>query len=111
MKGYGQRIRYYRKKRNLSQEELGSKLDVTKSYISKLENEKTPISLETLNRIAEILSVEITELFENKKLDLPDKLLEAGTDWIILGEKLEKQGITPEQVEQWAKIVKSYNED
>ncbi|MGG4267391.1 helix-turn-helix domain-containing protein [Peribacillus simplex] len=109
--GYGEKIKLYRKLRNLSQDDLGEKLGVTKSYISKLENEKTPISLETLGKIAEVLSVDPKQLINNKIQEPPEVLKEAGAEWIILGKKMEEQGITPEQIEQWAKIVKAYEKD
>lgn len=95
----------------MSQEELGEKLNVTKSYISKLENEKTPLSLERLGEIAKCLNVEPSDLIDNKIQDPPDGLKKAGAEWIMLGKKMEEQGITPEQIEQWAKIVKSYEKD
>lgn len=109
--GYGEKIKLYRKLRNLSQDDLGEKLGVTKSYISKLENEKTPLSLETLGKIAEILSVDPKQLINNKIQEPPEELKEAGAEWIILGKKMEEQGITPEQIEQWVKIVKAYEKD
>ncbi|MFE3973148.1 MULTISPECIES: helix-turn-helix domain-containing protein [unclassified Peribacillus] len=111
MNGYGEKIKLYRKLRSLSQDELGYKLGVTKSYISKLENEKTPLSLETLGKIAEILSVDPKQLINNKIQEPSEELKEAGAEWIILGKKMEEQGITPKQIEQWAKIVKAYEKD
>ncbi|GIN38424.1 helix-turn-helix transcriptional regulator [Bacillus sp. Gen3] len=108
MNGYGKKISYFRKKRKLSQQELGDKLGFTKSYISKLENEKTPLSLETLGKIAEVLEVSPSDLIDDHKHEATGALKESGAKWIILGEKMEEQGITPEQIEQWAEIVKSY---
>lgn len=111
MKGYGKKISFNRKKQKISQEELGKKLNVTRSYISKLENEKTPLSLETLGKIADILSVSPGDLIDNKQQEPAEELKEVGAEWIMLGKKMEKHGITPRQIEEWAKIVKFYNED
>lgn len=109
MKGYGKNIKKYRKLRKFTQEALGEKLDVTKSYISKLESESTTPSLEMLLNVANALDVSIGDLLGEKK-EPPKELKEAGAEWIILGEELERTGITPEQVKQWAEIVKSYSQ-
>ncbi|MED4399845.1 helix-turn-helix transcriptional regulator [Metabacillus fastidiosus] len=110
LKGYGKRISYYRKEKKVTQEDLAKFLNVTPSYISKLENERTPMSLERLGEIAGFLGIDVTDLLENKQ-EPPTTLKDAGAEWIILGEKLEKRGITPEEVERWAKLVKFYDEN
>ncbi|MFT8319295.1 MAG: helix-turn-helix transcriptional regulator [Bacillus sp. (in: firmicutes)] len=106
MKGYGENIKKYRKLMKLNQEQLGEKVDVTKSFISKLENEAAKPSLEMLVKIANVLEVDIGDLIDNKK-DVPQEIKDAGGEWMVLGEQLEKEGITPEQVKQWAEIVKN----
>lgn len=105
MKGFGENIKKHRKLRGFTQEELGLKLGVTKSYISKIESESTVPNLEMMVNIANLLEIDIGILL-NGKVEPPKELKEAGAEWMILGEKLEKEGITPEQVEAWAKIVK-----
>lgn len=109
MKGYGARIKEHRQMKKYTQEELGEKVGVTKSFISKLENEKTKPSLEMLLEIANTLEVEVGDLIGNKT-NPPNELKKAGVDWAILGEDLEKEGITPEQVKQWAEIVRNYSQ-
>lgn len=110
LKGHGTKIKEFRLLRKLSQEDLGKKVDVTKSFISKVENEKTEPSLEMLNKIAEALNVDIVEFFDNK-IRPPEKIREVGGQWLVLGEKLEKEGITPNQVEAWAEIVTKYTKN
>lgn len=107
MKGFGLKIKHYRNQKKLTQEELGNKLEVTKSYISKLESEKTTPSLEMLLNIAEVLEVDVGDLLEGK-IEPPDELKESGAEWIILGKELEQEGISAEQVKQWAEIAKNY---
>lgn len=106
MKGFGERIRKYRKLKKFTQDDLGEKVGVTKSYVSKVESESTTPSLEMLVKIAETLEVDISDLLGGKK-EPPTELKDLGADWIILGEELEKEGITPEQVKVWAQIVKN----
>jgi transcriptional regulator with XRE-family HTH domain len=65
---YGQRmrIREIRKSRGLTQAQLAELLDVEQGEISKLErNDRNP-RLSTLQRVAEALSVEISDLFQDR---------------------------------------------
>jgi transcriptional regulator with XRE-family HTH domain len=108
VKGYGEKIHKYRKLKDYTQEELGDKVGVTKSFISKLESENTKPSLIMLAKLAKALDVEIGDLLNT--MDPPKALKDLGSQWMHLGERLEKQGITPEQVELWAEIVKNYTQ-
>lgn len=87
--------------------QLGEKVGVTKSFISKLENESTKPNLDMLKKIAEALDINTVDLLDGKN-EPPKELTDAGVEWMILGEELEKQGITKEQVKAWAEIVKNY---
>ena len=84
----GKRIRELRKGCRFSQEQLAEKVDVDPRYISRIELGKCFPSLETLERIATSLSVEMRELFEYGHLMPPtlatrqeiDKLLEGADE-------------------------------
>ena len=54
----GINIRYYRRLKNLTQEELAEKVDVSSPYIGYLERGQKSPSLELLNRIACALNIE-----------------------------------------------------
>lgn len=54
----GLNIAYYRNLRNMSQEQLGDKLNFEQSYVSRIERANVGISMDTLCKIAEILNVE-----------------------------------------------------
>ena len=58
------RIRSIRKQKGLTLEELGRMAGCTKSYISQLENGKTEPSLSMLNRLAEVLEINVSDLFK-----------------------------------------------
>ena len=62
----GLNIAYYRNLRDLSQEQLGDKLDFDQSYVSRIERASIGISMDTLCRIAEILEVEPYKLLKPK---------------------------------------------
>ena len=59
----GQNIRDFRKKNNLTQENLAERLGVTYQSISRWENGTTYPDLELIPAIAEILTVTVDELF------------------------------------------------
>lgn len=66
----GYKIKSIRELKNLTQEYMAEKLDISQAAYSKLEKGNTKISEDKLNKIAEILEVnpdDITD-FDNKKI-------------------------------------------
>ena len=61
-------IVYYRLKKGLSQEELAEPLETTPVYLSSLENAKRNIRLDYIEYIANILEVNIKELFTEREI-------------------------------------------
>ncbi|MEZ4601477.1 MAG: XRE family transcriptional regulator [Syntrophotaleaceae bacterium] len=59
----GERLRKLRMANSLTQEELASRADLTKGYISQLENDGTSPSINTLRDILDVLGVSISEFF------------------------------------------------
>ena len=59
----GKRIKDRRILLMLTQEELADRCELTKSYISQLENNKTSPSLETLSNILEVLGTDLSTFF------------------------------------------------
>ena len=66
-KAIGARVKYYRKKKQITQRELSAILGVTESYISGIEN-GSKISLIRLDQIADALGVHITFLISDELL-------------------------------------------
>ena len=64
----GARIREIRKASKLSQEQLAEKVNVDFRHISRLELGNNSPPIETLERIAQALNVEIKELFDFEQL-------------------------------------------
>lgn len=58
----GARIRSFRQRLHLSQEELADRAEINRTYLSQLENSRSSPTLEILERIARALEVEVTEL-------------------------------------------------
>ena len=63
----GKRIRKYRKLKNLSQEELAEKIDISTTHMSHIETGSTKLSLQVLVDLSKVLEVNTDDLiFENK---------------------------------------------
>ena len=62
----GKKIRALRLGNDLTQEELASRLELTKGYISQLENNLTSPSIQTLFAILEVLGTAVHRFFENE---------------------------------------------
>lgn len=60
----GRRIREERKARRLTQGQLASAAAIDTSHLSRIENNRTQIGLNALQRIADALSLPIAELFK-----------------------------------------------
>lgn len=63
----GTKIKELRLKNNLTQEELGDRCELTKGFISQLENDLTTPSIDTLNDIVTILGSNLSEFFDERK--------------------------------------------
>ena len=64
--GIGQRIRKYRMKNLLSQEQLAEKLDISPTHMSHIETANTKLSLPVFIAITEALSVSADDLLCDK---------------------------------------------
>ncbi len=62
----GRRIKVLRKKRELSQEEVASKADISPNYVSRMERGTENPTLDMLIKISEALNVELWDLFDYK---------------------------------------------
>ena len=60
----GENIRRLRKSKKLSQEKLGELAECHRTYVSQLERCETNISVDRLERLAQALDVDITELLQ-----------------------------------------------
>ncbi len=60
----GNRIRFYRKQKHLSQEQLAAGIHKSKSALSKYESGQIPVDTETLYDIATVLGVEVSQFVD-----------------------------------------------
>ena len=68
----GQRISLYRKKLNISQEELGARLGVSRQAVSKWETDQSMPDMSNLLALAREFSISVAELTETPEEDAPD---------------------------------------
>ena len=63
----GHRIRQLRKEQELSQEALGYKAEVDRTYVTDVENGRRNVSVEILERLIKALEVSVAEFFNSKE--------------------------------------------
>ena len=69
MNNYGKAISSLRKKHNLTQEQLGKKINVTYQAVSKWENNLAQPDLETVEKLTHIFGITMSEFFDMAKCD------------------------------------------
>lgn len=60
---FGNRLMELRKERKMTQDKLAEKSELTRVYISGIEQGKRNVSLEVIAKLAEALDIEIKEFF------------------------------------------------
>lgn len=66
-KKLGLNIAYYRKEQGLSQMQLADKIDISRTHMSRIENNDCAVSLDVIFSIAKALNVTVAKLFEFRK--------------------------------------------
>ena len=60
----GLNIAYYRKKRQLSQEQLAERINISRTHMSRIETADCAVSLDVVFRICDVLDVTPAKLFD-----------------------------------------------
>lgn len=76
----GKRVRQLRVKNGLTLEELASRTELTKGFLSQLERNLTSPSISTLEDIVEVLGVNLADFF---KEDTPDRVVFTESDYFV----------------------------
>lgn len=66
VKRVGEKIRYYRKERGLSQEELAYRASLHNTYIGQLERGEKNATIESLAKVCAALDITLSDLFNNE---------------------------------------------
>jgi transcriptional regulator with XRE-family HTH domain len=67
-------IRMFRQKFGLSQRQLATRMQVPRTYVSKIENEKAVPTLSSLQRLASALEVSVADLIRGSSRTLEDEI-------------------------------------
>jgi len=67
VKVVGEKIRYLRKERGLSQEELAYRASLHNTYIGQLERGEKNATIESLTKVCTALEITLEELFDDKE--------------------------------------------
>ncbi|HEY6970622.1 MAG TPA: helix-turn-helix transcriptional regulator [Candidatus Angelobacter sp.] len=76
-------IRMYRQKSGLSQRQLAMRMQVPRTYVSKIENEKAMPTLSSLQRLAIALEVSMADLVKGSHMSLEDEIADLMDDEFI----------------------------
>jgi len=97
----GQKIRQIRKSRHLTQADLASRIGVTQSDLSRMENGEYKVGLDTLFRILHVFELSMSHFFEEpsaeagatdaQAADAPFDDLPLATDWAALPENSRRE--------------------
>lgn len=82
-KKLGKSIKQERQKLNLTQEQLSEKLDISISYLGRIERGERNIPLDTLVRLANILNVSIDYLLKDSKTENNNNVLTCEINQLI----------------------------
>ena len=84
----GKNIKYYRKQKQLTQEQMAEQLDLSLGFISQVERGITKMSLDTLVDVCDLLGCSAAELLDNVQINREKTELD---DFLSLYEKLPKR--------------------
>ncbi|MGD6773361.1 helix-turn-helix domain-containing protein [Staphylococcus simulans] len=62
---FGQNIKQIRMRMNMSQSELATKMEISRSYLSDIENGNKNPSINTVKKLADSLGLSVTDLFND----------------------------------------------
>ncbi|MET3435000.1 XRE family transcriptional regulator [Herbaspirillum seropedicae] len=68
---FGQNVRRVRRLKEMSQEELAFRADISRTYLSEVERGERNISVDNMEALAEALEMELPDLLRHTLLALP----------------------------------------
>lgn len=118
---FGEKLKYLRKLRGMTQEDLISRTGLSRSYISELENNNRNPSLPTLEKFASVFGVDksylinenattIDEIAKATGNEMSEDLMEfvlkqKNLPYVMLAKKLEESNISHEH---WESLIQNY---
>ncbi|KZZ86277.1 MULTISPECIES: helix-turn-helix domain-containing protein [Bacillaceae] len=101
----GERIRKYRKEKNLSLSELADRAGVAKSYLSSIErNLQSNPSVQFLEKVSSVLGISVNTLLNGNTEDAYANQLDQ--DWTSLVKEAMQSGVTKDQFREFLEFNK-----
>ena len=88
----GQKIKRWRLEQNITQEQLAHRLDLSQGYINQIENGKRSFTLETLQKVAAVLGLPLSDIFNEENNEVSLKTFRS------VGRKAMKKGLVAQHV-------------
>lgn len=105
MDNIGFNIRKIREQKGFSQEYMANTLNISQASYARMENEETKITVERLQKIAEILETSIVDFFNTDKFTIHNQNYEGS-----YGGNAYVQHLNVENKEATEKLIASYEE-
>ncbi|TCL44463.1 helix-turn-helix domain-containing protein [Harryflintia acetispora] len=96
----GNRIRYLRAERNLSQEQLALRAEITTAYLGQIERDEKNPTIKLIEKISGAFGLTLSELFCDQAIET------TATDEIVNNILFELNGLSTEEKQEMLKIVK-----
>lgn len=97
---FGENVRYYRKQRGLSQEQLSEILEISPNHLSVIETGGKFVTYKLLEKIVAVFSIAPSLLFYAKDAHTPDNSLQNRINTVIKTELENAQTSICEQIEK-----------
>ena len=101
----GQRLQLLRMEKNLTQEQMGEKLNLSTSAYCKIEYGETDLTLTRLNKIAEVMNMSAIDLF--RKIDGNSNFNNSSTIGTSIGIARDSRTIKIEATEDLRELIKA----
>lgn len=100
----GDRLKKLRDNHKFSTRQLGERLNISHSHIAQMEKGQRTPSIEMLNKYADFFDVHVSQFFGERQ-EVPQDLSDKGVKWMAFGDKMEKRGLTIEELERIADFI------
>jgi transcriptional regulator with XRE-family HTH domain len=110
MENVRSRIRKIREQRNLTLKEVAEAIKFDVSNLSKIENGKREVTIHLVEKLAEYYNLPISYFF-GEEIEVPKELDDIGVEWITFAEEMKKENLTPDEIINIIKVVKSLSKN
>lgn len=103
----GVRLKQLRETHDYTMREVADRTGIHYTYVGKIEKGQIP-SLDKLKKLCDLYGISVASLF-GEEIEVPEELQELGVKWVTFAKDMQKQGLSPEEIQNWVKVIKSLN--